>query len=360
LISRVGKAALLDSIVANVATIDSPANRVNPFASSAWLKLFVQEVIPDDARLALVDSKAEGHSVMYLWASREREEHLCSLANYYASLSSPVLSDSTKRLACAEGLARQLIQARPRVATLRLFPLASDDAEAEQLATVLSRSGWFIRKYVCFGNWTLPCEGLAFAEYMASRSAQLRHTHARKAKKFLAKGSLEVHTRPEEVERAMDAFESVYAKSWKPTESYPRFVRRWAQLCAASGWLRLGLARLDGVVVAAQFWFTIARRAYIFKLAHDEACANWSAGTVLTAHMFQHALDVDRVVEIDYLTGDDPYKKLWMTHRRERIGLTACNLATANGLVVAAREWAGAATSAWRARSRGQVETGHH
>ena len=64
----------------------------------------------------------------------------------------------------------------------------------------------------------------------------------------------------------------------------------------------------------------MARRAYIFKLAYDEEYAKWSAGTVLTAHMFRHELDIDRVVEIDYLTGDDPYKGAWMTQRRERTG----------------------------------------
>lgn len=353
MISRVGKAEVLGSISANGTSIDSLTNRVNPFASSAWLRLFLQEVVPDDARLAIVQSSAFGRSLMYLWANGSRGQHYGALVNYYASLSSTFLSDSTERSACAVGLAHEINRARPKVATLRLSPLANDDPEAQQLTAALARSGWFIRRYACFGNWTLPCEGLKFAEYMASRSAQLRHTYARKAKKLLAAGSLEVHTRPEEVEGAMDAFEAVYAKSWKPTEAYPKFVRGWAQVCAANGWLRLGLARIGGVVVAAQFWFTIARRAYIFKLAHDEAYASWSAGTVLTAHMFQQALDVDRVVEIDYLTGDDAYKKLWMTHRRERVGLTACNLGTIGGLAAAVREWAGEATSSWRARLRG-------
>jgi CelD/BcsL family acetyltransferase involved in cellulose biosynthesis len=71
--------------------------------------------------------------------------------------------------------------------------------------------------------------------------------------------------------------------------------------------------------------------AYIFKLAYDEAQSRWSAGTVLTAHLLRHALEVDQVVEIDYLSGDDAYKKSWMTVRRERIGLMACNLRSIGG-----------------------------
>jgi CelD/BcsL family acetyltransferase involved in cellulose biosynthesis len=59
----------------------------------------------------------------------------------------------------------------------------------------------------------------------------------------------------------------------------------------------------------------------------------------------KHVLDQDRVVEVDYLTGDDPYKRCWMTRRRERIGILACNLFTFEGLASAATEVAGSVGS---------------
>jgi len=68
--------------------------------------------------------------------------------------------------------------------------------------------------------------------------------------------------------------------------------------------------------------------------------------------MIRHALEVDRVVEIDYLTGDDVYKQWWMTQRRERIGLMACNLRSPLGLAAAAKEFAGEMRSRWRRGSR--------
>ena len=40
----------------------------------------------------------------------------------------------------------------------------------------------------------------------------------------------------------MDAYEHVYAKSWKKPEPYPDFVRQWAHICARNNWLRLGVA----------------------------------------------------------------------------------------------------------------------
>jgi len=39
------------------------------------------------------------------------------------------------------------------------------------------------------------------------------------------------------------------------------------------------------------------------------------------------------VHEIDYLTGDDTYKKDWMSHRRERWGIIAFNPRTPRGLL---------------------------
>ena len=118
----------------------------------------------------------------------------------------------------------------------------------------------------------------------------------------------------------------------------------------------MGVASIAGVPIAAQFWFTAERRAYIFKLAYDDAQSRWSAGTVLSAHLFRHALEVDQVIEIDYLNGDDAYKKSWMTVRRERIGLMACNLHSIGGAAAAAAEVLGRST-AWLRHRRSAEAT---
>ncbi|MBK8121802.1 MAG: GNAT family N-acetyltransferase [Sulfuritalea sp.] len=72
----------------------------------------------------------------------------------------------------------------------------------------------------------------------------------------------------------------------------------------------------------------------IFKLAFDPACAAFSPGTLLTAHLMEHVIDHANVKEIDFLIGDDEYKKLWMSHRRERWGIVACNPQTVIGLAL--------------------------
>jgi CelD/BcsL family acetyltransferase involved in cellulose biosynthesis len=84
--------------------------------------------------------------------------------------------------------------------------------------------------------------------------------------------------------------------------------------------------------IAAQFWMVTGQRAEIYKVAYDEAFKAYSPGTVLTARMLEQVIERDRVTEVDYLIGDDPYKKNWMSDRRERWGIVAYNLHNPAGL----------------------------
>jgi CelD/BcsL family acetyltransferase involved in cellulose biosynthesis len=84
------------------------------------------------------------------------------------------------------------------------------------------------------------------------------------------------------------------------------------------GRLRLGIAEVDGQPVAAQFWTVEGGTAFIHKLAHDERFRKQSPGTLLSAAMFEHVIDRDRVALIDFGTGDDPYKREWMEDVRIR------------------------------------------
>ena len=88
-------------------------------------------------------------------------------------------------------------------------------------------------------------------------------------------------------------------------------------------------------------------RAEIFKVAYDEAYKSHTAGTLLTAALMERVLDHDQVCEVDYLIGDDPYKKTWMSHRRERWGIAAYNPRTLVGLFGLARHLAGEVKRRW-------------
>jgi len=59
-------------------------------------------------------------------------------------------------------------------------------------------------------------------------------------------------------------------------------------------------------------------KASIFRLAYDEEWKRYSPGSILTAYLMRHVINIDKVEEIDFLTGNEPYKQDWMTERRER------------------------------------------
>lgn len=324
------------------------AEHANPFAGSAWALHFIEQIAEDSWTFVVPGCVDDGESLMLLYRDRNKSYCISSVNNYYASLYSPIISNNNStsaRSSSIKKLIQQLDQLQPRVAVLNLSPLDDKSLDTKNVKQALSELGWYVKEYDCFGNWYLPCENLSFDAYINNRESRLYNTWVRKKKKFengKIKGArLEIVVDPADVSKGMDAYDRIYANSWKEPEPYPHFVRNWAYICAKKGWLRLGLVWLGNTPIATQFWFTMHGRAYIFKLAYDEHYSNLSAGTVLSAHMFKHALDVDRVDEIDYLSGDDTYKKSWMTARRQRVGLVACNPKTLRGLLIGAKEYAG-------------------
>ena len=79
----------------------------------------------------------------------------------------------------------------------------------------------------------------------------------------------------------------------------------------------------------------------MLKLAHDEADKAASPGTVLTAMMIRHMLSEESVVEIDFGRGDDPYKRLWTSRRRQRVGVELVYPRSPAGAAHLARHLAG-------------------
>jgi hypothetical protein len=324
------------------------AEPVNPFAGSAWMLHFIKQVAGDSWTFVIPECNEVGESLMFLYRDSNRPYRVTSVNNYYASLYSPLISNRTSqtdRWSAIKNLVEQIEELRPKVAVLNLSPLNEESLDTKGIKQVLSEIGWYVKEYNCFGNWYLRCDNLSFDDYINSRESRVYNTWARKKKKFengtLKDARLEIVVSPGGVGKAMDAYDEIYAHSWKEPEPYPDFVRNWAYICAKKGWLRLGLVWLGDKPIATQFWFTMHGRAYIFKLAYDEQYSKLSAGTVLSGHMFKHALDVDRVSEIDYLSGDDAYKRSWMTARRQRVGLVACNPKTPRGLLIGAKKYAG-------------------
>ena len=234
---------------------------------------------------------------------------LSSLTNWFSFTWQPI----GKSQELIRELARDL---RSRTHRVTLSPLPDEDGTTEQLEQTFRDAGWFVLRDQCDENHVLPVAGRTFADYWAERPGKMRTTLKRKARKV----DVDILTHFDET--AWAAYKAIYSESWKPEEERADILEAFAAAEGAAGRIRLGIARADGVPVAAQFWTVENGTAYIHKLAHIEAATALSAGTTLSAALFEYVIDTDGVELIDFGTGSDAYKRDWMEQVRPRFRLT--------------------------------------
>ncbi|WP_229736414.1 GNAT family N-acetyltransferase [Novosphingobium endophyticum] len=241
--------------------------------------------------------------------------HYCALANWYTFRFRPILSPAPESAALLAELAGDLAGKAHR---LTLTGLPDEDGSASRVEAAFRKAGWLVTREPSDTNHILPVAGRRYEEYLQGRPGQLRTTLKRKTKKV----RVEILTRFDET--VWSAYEDIYAESWKPEEGSPAFLRAFAEAEGAAGRLRLGVAYAaddPSHPIAAQMWTVEGGTAFIHKLAHREAAKPLSPGSVLSAALFRHVIDVDRVELVDFGTGDDPYKRDWMEAVRPRYRL---------------------------------------
>jgi CelD/BcsL family acetyltransferase involved in cellulose biosynthesis len=271
---------------------------------------------------------------------------LSSLGNYYTSLFGVVIDPGQPDVQqIFNALASAIAGDSMRWNEIDLHPVATDEPYLSLLITAFRQAGLLVQTYFCFGNWYLAVNKQAFREYFRGRPSRLINTEKRKRKALEVSGRFRfaLFSTPDNLEQAIAEYNQVYNSSWKVHEPYPDFVGDLIRCCAEQGWLRLGIGYLDEQPAAAQIWIVAGGQASIYKLAYDERFAKYSIGTVLSSMLMEYVIDRDKVEVVDYLTGDDSYKREWMSHRRERWGIKAFNSRTPYGLLAAARHMGGRA-----------------
>lgn len=275
----------------------------SPFERSEWFALLAQSGLTP-----LVVLACDGEEEAAL-ALTEKNGRIEPLRNWYSFTWRPLANAGAQGDRLTEVIARQLRQRSHRVT---LWPVPEEDGSASQLERAFAAAGWQVERALCDHNHVLPVSGRSFAQYWAARPGALRTTLARKANKLDTQIICHFDA------QMWDDYENIYAQSWKCAEDQPELLRRFAEQEGKAGRLRLAMAYHDKRAVAAQFWTVEQGTAYIHKLAHLEHRKALSAGTVLSAAMFEHAIDQDKVALIDFGTGDDPYKADWMEEVRPR------------------------------------------
>ena len=293
-----------------------------PFDRAEWYQLLAETGLTPLVALAR-DGKDEAALALTQEGGR-----ITPLRNWYSFTWRQLAPEGERGDALLEAIARQL---RARAHRVTLAPLPEEDGSASRLARAFAAAGWRVEVTACDTNHILHVTGRSFEEYWAQRPGPLRTTFKRKAKKVNVR--LFDYFDP----AAWAHYEAVYAASWKPQEGEPAMLRSFAQSEGEAGRLRLGLADCGGETVAAQFWTVEGSTAYIHKLAHLESHRHLSAGTTLSAALFEQVIDRDGVAMVDFGTGDDPYKRDWMETTRPRYQIDCLDMKQWRGWLDLAR-----------------------
>lgn len=312
------------------------------FCSLAWYENFLDTVLVKDSTWSSTfieyeqDKAVQTLLPLKFSTSKSGSRNFESLTNYY----SPIFHLTVKPELYSLQAFFKVFSATQKnwdMMTLRALP----EHEVSSMSSDLTIIGLPNLPFFCFANWYLEVKQRSFDEYFSDLSSRVRNTVTRKTKQFnrLDNARVEIVIGKEGVEKGIQAFESVYASSWKEEEAYPEFISGLIKLASEQGALRLGIAYLNDIAVAAQLWIVADNSAYIYKLAYDEKYKKLSIGSILTVTLMRHVIDIDKVDYVDYLSGDDTYKKEWMSHRRERWGLMVFNRQTWRGCLQMANEF---------------------
>jgi len=333
----------LDQLPKSSSTLFDSAEKDSLFFSRQWFENLIATALGDDQKLLFAcviegdthdgrthdegtDDDKRVLAILPL-ITRDNKEW-SSLCHLYSSLYSFLLTDDNQQneqkndqqkiLSClCEGLKELPFD------YLTLEPIAEDDNNINSLQQMMESSGFSCHRHFRFYNWFHQTKGQTFATYMADRPSKVRNTIARKQRKLEREYGYEIQLHTDgDIEQALADYHDIYKVSWKANEQYEGIVQGFTDRASKSGWTRLAILYIENKPVAAHLWFVVHRKASIFRLVYDQDWKHYSPGSILMSYLMEYAIDIDKVEEIDFLTGNDRYKQDWMSERRERKGLT--------------------------------------
>lgn len=296
------------------------AGFASPFDRAEWFDLLAAHGFAGEGRF---DAYGNADEVsVWLPLRTEKPGDFAGLTCWY-SFSIQPLYDGPKFPGMRGSALRRLFEnLRGRSSQLTLYPVADVDGLPGDLVHIMRQAGWWVVKQPAGDRHWLDLSDMDYDGWWASRPGALRSTVQRKAKK----GIVDVQLLTEFDPGSWAAYEQIYAASWKPEEGNAALLRAFAESESARGTFRMGLARIDGLPVAAQFWTVEDGTAFIHKLAHVEDSLKASPGTLLSAALFRHVIEVDGVKQVDFGTGNDAYKRDWMNRHDPLWRIEAFNL----------------------------------
>jgi hypothetical protein len=206
--------------------------------------------------------------------------------------------------------------------------LPGEEPWVDVFCKVIKRSAFRSRTYDCFGNWYIEGINGSSRDYIEKRSKNFRASVKKNYNKLRQSGEVvfRMVTGEDDYPGYFNLYNEVYSRSWKKEERVGRtFFPAMVRYAERNGWLRLGLLFVNGRPIGAGFAIVSGGRAYFEKISYDESYKGLGAGSVCLYEMIKHVIDEDSVSTIDFLRGDDEYKRHWVDKHRLRNGIMVYN-----------------------------------
>ena len=296
------------------------ANEQNSlFLSRKWFENLTTHALSEDQSLLLACVLEDGHVLAILPMLQCVQGGLSALSGCFTTLYSFLLVESYQQnevLNClAEGLSNLPVH------PIRFEPVDAADQNMICLRESLESCNFKSEAYLRFYNWSHVVNGQSFEQYMEARPSHLCNTIRRKQRKLEREHGYDIQLfKVDDIEQALSDYSIVYMASWKANEFFSEFTPSLVRSLSQLGWLRLAILYAKQQPVAAQIWFVVHGKANIYRLVYDDHWKVYSPGSILTQYMMRYVIDIDKVTEIDFLTGNEYYKQDWMTVRKERLG----------------------------------------
>jgi CelD/BcsL family acetyltransferase involved in cellulose biosynthesis len=210
--------------------------------------------------------------------------------------------------------------------TLDLGPVRATGAQVTHLAEALQAHGWTVAPRVAPASPFIPLRGESWETFVESlgpahranlrrrlrglsRTGEMRFEEATDdaARRLFLKHLIDLHLKRRGTLDGSEAFDH---------PDLVAFHERFSALALERGWLRLFLLTLDRRPVAAFYGFRYRDVFSFYQSGFDPDYGRLSVGLVAMGLTIRQALE-EAAVEFDFLHGEESYKSLWTSHRRE-------------------------------------------
>ncbi len=321
-------------------------------SSFEWYKWLIASALKPESSPLLIAVEKEGSCIilpLQIYYSNG-QKYLSALTTVYSHdfAPIPIFTSNSNELSTKdytadlvrEGIIFAIKNHLPTIVDLN--PIDKNSPWFEPLISGIRKSGMITDTYFRFGNWLNPYIS-TIENYKTTLPSQLKNTIKRKQSKLNREHVWEVkiYAKIQDIESPYQEYKHLYQLRWKKEEGNNNFVDKIIVDLAEKGDLRLGILYIDTKPVAAQIWFNSNKTASIFKLAYDEKYKQFSPGTLLTYDMIEYSITHDHITKLDFLSGDDDYKKQWMSQRDEKWGIIAFNKRSPYGIFSAIKHFSG-------------------